>query len=91
MGYIERETQIVVRHQAVSIFSEEELGKFIGVKSMERDHIEIECGCKCVTYGDIVGDLKIFEGGKMEITCKCSEDCKQGKLSLSLSRKVNES
>ncbi|KAM7492619.1 hypothetical protein LguiA_035540 [Lonicera macranthoides] len=51
---------MVVRHQAVSIFSEEELGKFIGVKSIGRDHIEIECGCKSVKYGDIVGDLKIF-------------------------------
>ena len=60
------------------MFTEEEIGNFLGVLQVTPQFIEIECGSTNPRYGDTVGKLRVFSDGKVEVDCICRVDCDKG-------------
>ncbi|KAG5597695.1 hypothetical protein H5410_038927 [Solanum commersonii] len=50
------------------MFTNKELDNFMGVLSKKLNYAEIECGVTNPKYGDSKGVLRIFQGGKLEIS-----------------------
>ncbi|KAL1549543.1 protein ULTRAPETALA 1-like [Salvia divinorum] len=63
------------------MFSEEEIGNFLGVLQVTPEFIEIDCGSTNPRYGDTAGKLRVFSDGKVEVDCICGADCDKVRVS----------
>ncbi|XP_011090050.1 protein ULTRAPETALA 1-like [Sesamum indicum] len=63
------------------MFTVEELASFHGVIQNTQEFLEIDCGCTNPRYGDTPGKFRAYVDGRLEIDCKCTEDCPRVNLS----------
>ncbi|KAL8166173.1 LOW QUALITY PROTEIN: hypothetical protein V2J09_007672 [Rumex salicifolius] len=66
----------------VVLFPSKELDKF-DVLNIGYDFVEVRCGITSRKYGDYVGRIKIFQNGRVLISCECFDGCTADNLSLS--------
>ncbi|KAK4397533.1 hypothetical protein Sango_1589900 [Sesamum angolense] len=64
------------------MFTAEELASFHGIIRNTQEFVEIDCGCTNLRYGDTPGNFRAYVDGRLEIDCKCTEDCPRVNLSL---------
>ncbi|XP_048327395.1 protein ULTRAPETALA 2 [Ziziphus jujuba] len=56
--------------------------KMNNIKGLQRgpDFVATPCGCTSRRFGDSTGILKVFTSGLFLITCNCSPQCQQGRM-----------
>ncbi|KAI3427535.1 uncharacterized protein J3R85_009362 [Psidium guajava] len=61
------------------MFGEPEITQMKGYR-IERDYVEVECGCTHKWLGDTSGYLRVYRDGLFLINCNCSLGCKKENL-----------
>ncbi|XP_010064912.1 protein ULTRAPETALA 2 [Eucalyptus grandis] len=67
------------RLNPVEMFDEPEIAQMKGHK-IERDYVEVECGCTHGRLGDSCGFLRVYENGLFQINCNCNSGCQKENL-----------